>query len=300
MIWLFLLILVVPLVLAIVEERQYKRTEYYQQTHNPYIRTRFDKGISGEFSIYSSLVSLPGYKRFLFNMYVPKRNGETTELDIVLLHESGLYIFESKNYSGWIFGKENQQYWTQTLPTGRGRSQKNRFYNPIMQNIGHMKWLRAFLNDSTLPFYSYIVFGNSCALKDVTLTSGNHAVIYQRDLKSMVWKSISIAESCLSIERIDDLFEQLYPLTQIDEFHKIAHIMNTQQHTLEHSFQSSSFTEKAQDQGLDSTQCPYCGGKLVLRKASKGARQGKLFWGCSNYPECKYIKNISDYSSSDE
>ena len=136
-----------------VKKRQYEKTEYYQQTQNSYLKVLFDKGLLGEFYTYECLKPLDGYKRYLFNLYVPKDDGETTELDVVLLHESGVYVLESKNYSGWIFGTESQKYWTQTLPAGRGRSQKERFFNPIMQNKGHIKWLQAFLADQTLPIY---------------------------------------------------------------------------------------------------------------------------------------------------
>ena len=57
--------------------------------------------------------------------YLPKENGETTELDVIFLHESGVYVFDLKNYNGRIFGTETQQYWAQSLPTGRERSQNS-------------------------------------------------------------------------------------------------------------------------------------------------------------------------------
>jgi four helix bundle suffix protein len=38
--------------------------------------------------------------------------------------------------------------------------------------------------------------------------------------------------------------------------------------------------------------CPACGKLMTLRTAQKGARAGKQFWGCSNYPECKGIVDI--------
>ena len=63
---------------------------------------------------------------------MPRDDGETTEIDVLMLHTSGIYVFESKNYSGWIFGDEKSKTWTQTLPNGRGRrAQKERFLNPI-------------------------------------------------------------------------------------------------------------------------------------------------------------------------
>ena len=38
--------------------------------------------------------------------------------------------------------------------------------------------------------------------------------------------------------------------------------------------------------------CPKCGKPMALRTAPKGARTGKQFWGCSDYPECKGIVDI--------
>ncbi|MEH2957321.1 NERD domain-containing protein [Candidatus Merdisoma sp. JLR.KK006] len=64
------------------------------------------------------------------------------------MHESGIYVFESKNYSGWIFGTETQQYWTQTLLSGKGRSQKRQFFNPMYQG-------RNFLGCSNFPKCRY-------------------------------------------------------------------------------------------------------------------------------------------------
>ena len=38
--------------------------------------------------------------------------------------------------------------------------------------------------------------------------------------------------------------------------------------------------------------CPKCNGDLILRTAKRGANAGKSFYGCSNYPKCKYIESI--------
>lgn len=38
--------------------------------------------------------------------------------------------------------------------------------------------------------------------------------------------------------------------------------------------------------------CPKCGAKLVLRKATKGSNAGRNFYGCSAFPKCRYIENI--------
>lgn len=61
------------------------------------------------------------------NVYIPKGNGKTSEIDLVYITQKGIFVFESKNYSGWVFGDENSQFWTVMLPN----KQKNRFYNPL-------------------------------------------------------------------------------------------------------------------------------------------------------------------------
>ncbi len=292
--WLYLYaILFIIAIFAIyaLQNRQYKKTEYYEQTKNPYMSVLFDKGRLGEFYTYKYLKPLDGYRRYLFNLYIPKENGETTELDVVLLHESGIYVLESKNYSGWIFGTESQKYWTQTLPVGRGRSQKNKFFNPVLQNKGHLKWLKTFLADQTLPFYSYIVFSDRCTLKNIRLNSEEHHVVNRYNLLSVIRQNIAKTGSQLSVEKIDRLFEILYPLTQVDGAVKMAHIKNIQQKTQDNFSKpvpAVMVMPKAEE-----PICPRCGEKLVMRTVRKGERQGKQFRGCSGFPKCRYTEELT-------
>lgn len=295
-----MLVLILPLLIALVviyliQFIQYIKSEYYQQTHNSYLSVRLDAGRVGEYYTYQDLKPLAGYKRFLFNIYLPKENGETSEIDVVLLHESGIYVLESKNYSGWIFGTESQLYWTQTLPNGQNHSHKEKFYNPILQNKGHLKWIQKYLDDETLPFYSYIVFSERCTLKNVVLTSGKHFVVNRNNLYSAVRQNAAQVGQPLSPEKIDALFEKLYPLSQVEEAQKILHIQTIQQKKQNHSSQNLAHTAAEQKEAPNAAaqkegekQCPRCGGQLVMRTASNPQYQGKKFWGCSNFPRCKY------------
>lgn len=287
-----LLGILVFIAIYVIKKKRYEKTEYYQQTKNAYLKVCFDKGLLGEFCTYKCLNALDGHKRYLFNVYIPKDDGETTELDVVLLHGSGIYVLESKNYSGWIFGTETQKYWTQTLPAGKGRAEKNRFYNPILQNKGHLKWIRAFLGDETLPFYSFIVFSDRCTLKNITLTSEQNCVINRYDLLAAVRQNVEKVGMKLSPDKIDALFQKLYPLTQVGEAEKMMHIKNVQQKQRADAPPVSA-TPLVTDAPLK-TICPHCGGELIMRVAARGSRQGKKFLGCSNYPKCRYIENIPD------
>ena len=58
------------------------------------------------------LIDLFGRKgKILKNIYVPKDNGDTSEIDLVYITQKGIFVIESKNYSGWIFGDYNSMYW---------------------------------------------------------------------------------------------------------------------------------------------------------------------------------------------
>ena len=77
-------------------------------------------GQFGEFSTEYALTNhnLPGDLVVLKNVYVPYQ-GRTSEIDLLMIHEKGIFVFESKNYSGWIFGCADQLNWTQSLQNGK-------------------------------------------------------------------------------------------------------------------------------------------------------------------------------------
>ena len=141
-------------------------------------RSPEERGDAGENIIYKALNKVHGRKALLPNCYIPVGQKGTTEIDMVFLHESGLYVIESKNYSGWIFGNEEQEHWTQCLRGKFHTTQKYSFYNPLRQNETHICALMELLKDDTVPYYSYVVFGNNCELKNIQLTSGKHHVTY--------------------------------------------------------------------------------------------------------------------------
>lgn len=162
----------------------------------------------------------------MFNTYLRKENGETTEIDLILLHGSGIYIIESKNYNGWIYGNDTQRYWTQTLAGGH---EKNRFYNPIFQNDTHTKYLSEYLLNK-LPklskdiFNSYIVFGDDSELHNIILTNMNHMIINRSEiLQEIINNSYSVGNK-LDNNTIDEIYTLLYPFTQVSEADKQKHI----------------------------------------------------------------------------
>ena len=285
---------------------QYKSSSYYQSTKHPYLAVLFNKGRYGEYLTYKRLrkAEKDGAK-FLFNLYIPKENGETTEIDVLMLCSKGIFVFESKNYSGWIFGSENQKNWYQTLPLGRGKSRKESFYNPIMQNRMHIKHLTTFLGeDHCMPMHSVVIFSERCTLKKIQIQSEDVYVVKRCDVGSVVSSICNgSSEVKLSIDIIDTLYDKLFPYTQVDSATKARHISNIhgkldhpEPNTYSSAVQATDLNIEPPntDTAPQSMLCPRCNGKLVLRTASRGNNVGKQFYGCSNYPKCKYIKNIEN------
>ncbi len=118
------------------------------------------------------------------DLYVKKLNGEFSQIDLVVPTNVGIFVFEVKDYSGWIFGKGYQSHWTQVLAYGKI---KYRFYNPIMQNSNHIKYLKSQLNQfENIPFYSIVVFYGDCVLKNISFVpNGTFLVKSENVLQEM-------------------------------------------------------------------------------------------------------------------
>lgn len=219
-----ILIFCVVIAVLVYKNKQYKEGAYYQITRNTYSSIKYDKGRYAEYLIYKSLRHLEDSRsKFLFNILIPKGNGETTEIDVLLICPKGLFVFESKNYSGWIFGNEAHKNWTQTLPKGRGRSHKERFYNPVMQNASHIKHLQALISENT-PVHSIIVFSDRCTLKDITLKSKDVSVINRYKVAPTIIQLYNqIQKNFYTETQIQDIYRN-YPYTQLGHELKALHI----------------------------------------------------------------------------
>ncbi len=144
-----------------------------------------DRGTTSERQLVSSLL-MSGFKptAIYHDLLVESNTGKTTQIDIVVATDVGLIVIEVKDYIGWIFGKGNQDYWTQVSGYGQ---YKNRFYNPFKQNEGHIKALRGLSAQmASLPMYSLVVFAGDCELKDVTfIPHDSYLATFYKSIKAI-------------------------------------------------------------------------------------------------------------------
>lgn len=163
--------------------------------------------------------------KILRNVYLPKYNGETSEIDVAYITQKGIFVFESKNYSGWIFGNERNEYWTVTL-----FNEKNQFYNPVLQNRTHLKWMKEFVGED-IPLFSIIVFSERCELKKVTTYSDDVKVIKVGSIFETLRDFWSESPDMVSDERIEELYARLKERTEVDRATKEAHVENIRKNT---------------------------------------------------------------------
>jgi len=218
-----ILVLIYNIFVLVYKNKQYKKGAYYQITKNPYSSVKYDTGKYGEYLTYKSIRHFENNGgKFLFNIYIPKGEYKTTEIDVLLICSKGLFVFESKNYSGWIFGNETQKDWTQII-----YDDKYHFYNPIMQNALHIKHLKNLIGEN-IPMHSIIVFSDKCTLKNITIKSNDVSVINRYNVASVVAQIYNQTQDELLTEiEIYDIYNKLYLYTQVSYEAKVQHIENS-------------------------------------------------------------------------
>ena len=227
-----------------------------------------DKGHYGEYLTEYALEHGNLGKIAVFsNVIVPRASGptSTSEIDVVMLHEKGVFVIESKNYSGWIFGSADQRNWTVTF----NANSKERFYNPIKQNRAHVKALSDYLNLEEEAFRSYIVFSVRCELKKVPPNTADYVICRRHHLLSNIRKDLSRFDPIFDEATFEELKSYLLALSE-------SSTQAARSHHIEEAHKVSS-----------GSICPWCGSELVRRNGKYGP-----FMGCSSYPKCRFTQKL--------
>lgn len=202
--------------------------------------------------------NVEGVQYIINNALFRDKYKNTCQIDHILINENGIWVIETKNFSGRVYGTKEQRYWTQVKSYGEN---KKTFHNPIIQNEGHIKKLK-----------TRIKFG--CQVHNVV-------VFVDTDLSE------------INIENVCDIYELKNKTRQSvgkpissDEMRKyynlICKMIENDQVTIEEHIENVNKIKES----IRNDRCPYCGVKLVKRKGQHGE-----FYGCANYPSCHFKIN---------
>lgn len=200
--------------------------------------------------------------KLIYDVIIPGDDGKTSQIDHILVCSRGLFVVETKNYAGRIYGNESQREWTQVLNYGRV---KNKFYNPLMQNYTHMRRLKELLPEWAEPAGA------------VVFVRGNVGYVEAKGVYSLHGlKRLIMEYPCfLEADRVNALAETI-------QRYKDNPVATAKEHVR---------SIKENGEKLRAGICPRCGAPLVLRYPKSG---GSPFYGCSNYPKCKFHTKTLD------
>lgn len=244
----FALIIAVVLLLKHFADISYTRTP----SHSP---TADQRGIIGENTVSRYIGHTVENEKYVIENLILTDDDKSSQIDHIVINPMGIFVIETKNYSGSIYGSENQQEWTQVLQYGKI---KNKFYNPLKQNASHIYRIKKIVGN--LPIKSLVVF-----VQDNPLYTDAKNAIPISQLK----QTLQTGEVVLTADEMKNAYETL--LSHKSTISLEDHINNI----------------KEQQRNLDLGICPRCGAYLVVRKGKHGE-----FWGCKNYPKCKFTKQI--------
>ena len=202
--------------------------------------------------------------RIFNNILVPDKLGGTTQIDHIVLSPFGIFVIETKNFKGWIFGAEKSKMWTKQF-----FHERYQFYNPIRQNYKHITCLAEYTHLSREYFSPVVVFVGNCSLKTINelpeyVCENKHSMIcYIRSRTVHILDDDTLARLHLILQRLAKNSHEAYQ----DHVEHVCDLV---------SGQTSRTIPR----------CPRCGREMVERQAKIGKNAGKKFWGCSNYPYC--------------
>lgn len=226
------------------------------------LKSPWFKGVFGELLVnFSSKMLLDKNDyRLVKNVTLPTEDG-TTQIDHIVVSKFGVFVVETKNMKGWIFGSPNQSTWTQKI-----FRQSHKFQNPLHQNYKHVKTLEALLGLTEGQIHSVVVFVGDSTFKTDMPANVTYGGGYARYIKSKT-------QIVLTREKVDEIVATLAAgrLTPSFKTHQ------------DHVTHVKSIVSKKQNSGG----CPKCGSPMVMREVNKGANKGNKYWGCSRYPQCR-------------
>jgi len=229
-----------------------------RKTFGPSPNSLGRKGESKVERVLKSKLHSSEYHRF-YDLTLPIGN-ISTQIDHVVVSRYGVFVIETKNYSGWIFGSDKSKVWTQVL-----YDEKHKFQNPLRQNYKHTKAIESFLSVRSRSIYSIVVFVGKSEFR--TALPSNVVKLkglfpYIRSKKEPIFDSAKVD---WMIDRLERHSEGL-PARSSEATH--VKLVNPD------------------------ARCPKCGEKMVERTARKGVNTGQKFLGCSQFPSCRGTRKI--------
>lgn len=258
----------------------------------------------------------------LHNVTLPTADGGSTQIDHLIFSPYGLFVLETKNFQGWIFGTEKQREWTQQI-----FKKRSKFENPLRQNYKHIKTLQELLGMESAHVHSVIAFVGDCEFKTEMppqVTRGDGFAAYIQSFDQAVW---SPEQMQMWLDKLDEV--RLQPGRATDKQH-VAHVKKLQSAKQMHRPRSGAVPDvqaepirpvapETVDIQLEPVEapaptvaqtipknapkvvaasqldevpvCPQCAWPLRKLLMQRGPLAGQTIWRCSNAAVCQFVSS---------
>ena len=233
------------------------------------------KGSLGEW-IAKTYSSLATNALILHDVLIDGAENYTSQIDMLMIGNKGIFVVEVKNYTdAKIYGDGQKDTWHYYL----GGS-KYEIYSPLKQNKKHSRYLSWFLDKfGEVPIYSVILLiCDSFKVSNINDDPNNPNTVICSSLPAML-DGIQLLLKEKQEVIPDDLKKEIYEYIVENQY-------SSNEKRLEHKNNVKEYQKSLQSK-KDEKLCPYCGAELKLRNGKYGE-----FYGCNNYPKCKYTQKI--------
>lgn len=177
------------------------------------LKSAWFKGVMGELFVkfLAKLFLSKAKYHAVHDITLPTSCG-TTQIDHVYVSRYGVFVVETKNMKGWIYGSEKQSFWTQKM-----FKKSFRFQNPIMQNYKHVKELADLVCLPVSSIKSVIIFVGEAEFKTkmpASVTKGYGFIRYIKSFKNPILTDKQVNRILRLIEE-----KRLPPSRKTDRLH---------------------------------------------------------------------------------
>lgn len=234
-----------------------------------FFRSSWIRGKWGELKINIGISLLLDRKVYRLIKHVTLRiDDHTTQIDHIVCSPYGIFVIETKNMNGWIFGRADHTQWTQVIFRF-----KKRFLNPLIQNKKHTRAVQEILGLPSQHVRSVVAFVGTATLKTpmpIEITQGI------RGLVSLIRTHQTLVFSDEDVGR----FVQMITERRVKPgfFTDINHARSSKKRILTAALHSGA-------------RCPRCGSPMIERIDRRTERS---FLGCRRFPICRGTRPLQD------
>ncbi len=207
----------------------------------------------------------------LRDVLIDGADGRTSQIDLILIGHRGVIVVEMKMFdNAKIYGDTKRSKWYYYK---HGR--KYEIYSPLMQNKKHVDYLKQLLKD----------FGDVPCFSIVTMVCEDFKISGDNPPNTIVCNSLPAMKRGLAmiVENNPIVFDDTKKQAIFEYIKKNQYSGKAAR--IEHKQRVIAYKESLEDMEKKKI-CPYCKTELVLRKGKNGE-----FYGCKNFPKCRYTLN---------